>query len=411
MTLIIHDARVVTGKPGASAIDCATVVIDDGVITSVTPACAQGGAPDATIRENNQVINAQGRVLMPAFVDAHTHACWAGDRLDEWEAKCRAARAGAGAGDYLRILKSGGGIMATVRAVRQATQEELTASLQQRLHNMLHQGATTIEIKSGYGLTTRDECKMLRAIADAAREFPGTVVPTALLGHAVDPDQPDFFDRTINETLPAVSTEFPSVAIDAYCEDGAWPVEQCERLFRKAIELGHPVRVHADQFHALGMTQLAIDLGARSIDHLEATPLEPLQALARSSAFGVMLPVSGFHLDDRYANGRAFLDAGGKLVIATNCNPGSAPTTSMPFVIALAARKLGLAASEAIAACTSQAAALLNMPDRGVLAPGKRADVILLEHTDERRLAHTLGGDPVDVVVCSGQVVKDRDAA
>lgn len=392
--LLIRSARLCTLSEGdiprrgaamreLSVIDRGDVLVSGGVIAGVgTSLAAPAGAG---------VIDAQGRVCVPGFVDAHTHALWAGDRLDEVDLKQRGAT-------YLDILKAGGGIMSTVRAVRAASQAELATNLRRRLDVALREGTTTMEVKSGYGLTTRDELKSLRAIRDASEGFPGTIVPTALIAHCIDCDQPDFVETTINETLPAVHEEFPQVAIDAYCEEGAWSFEDCRRLFDRAMELGHPCRVHADQFNSLGMTRWAAEQGFVSVDHLEATTPEDLEFLARSNTFGVMLPCSGFQVDDRYADGRAFVDAGGTPVIATNCNPGSAPTSSMPFAIALATRKLGLTVNEALAACTVNAAKLLGLDDRGVIAPGKRADMILLRHTDERMLAYEFGGNPVDEV-------------
>jgi imidazolonepropionase len=300
-------------------------------------------------------------------------------------------------------LRAGGGILATVRAVRAASEAELADNLLARLAVMLREGTATVEVKSGYGLTTADELKMLRAIGAAARQFPGTVVPTALLGHAIDPEAPHFVDTVVEETLPAVHAEHPGIAIDAYCEEGAWSLADCRRLFEAARALGHPLRLHAEQFNRQGGLQLGLALGARSVDHLEASTPADLEALARSETFGVMLPASGFHLDGRYANARAFLDGGGKLVLASNCNPGSSPTSSMPFVIALAVRELGLGVGEAIAATTSAPAALLDLPDRGRIAPGARADLVLLRHRDERLLGYEIGGNPVDLVVCAGR--------
>jgi imidazolonepropionase len=377
----IINARVVpmAGEP----IPLATVRTEDGVIEAIEPQERAVRAPGA--------VDAAGRALLPAFVDCHTHALWAGERLDEFDLKLKGAT-------YLEILRAGGGIMSTVRAVREASEDELARSLVERLRVMRGEGTLTVEVKSGYGLTTESELKMLRAITragDEARSFGVTVMPTALIAHAVDPDQPDFIERTITETLDAVHAEFPKVAIDAYCEEGAWSFDDCKRLFDRAMELGHPCRVHADQFNSLGMTPWAAERGFVSVDHLEATTLEELELLARSDTFGVMLPCSGFQVDDRYADGRAFVDAGGLPVIATNCNPGSAPTSSMPFAVALATRKLGLTVNEALAACTVNAARVLGLDDRGVIAPGKRADMILLRHTDERMLAYEFGGNPV----------------
>ncbi len=392
--LLLKDARVVT-MTGEGTLERASVLVIGDAIRAV--------APDLEAPAGTRVIDVRGRVVMPGFVDGHTHALWAGDRLDEFEA----LRAGA---SYVETLKSGGGIMSTVRSVRKASREELAASLGARLSDMLRSGTTTVEVKSGYGLSTTDELKSLGAIADAAGGFPGTVVPTALLGHAVDPDVPEFVERTVAETLPAVSDAHPGITIDAYCEPAAWSLDACERLFQAAEERGHPFRVHADQFTSLGMTEWAAGHGAVSVDHLEASSRATLDVLAASRSFGVLLPLCGLHLDDRYADGRAFVDACGnpeRVVVATNYNPGSAPGYSMPLVVALATRKLGLTVDEALRACTLNAARMLGFGDRGAVTPGARADLVVLRHRDERELAWALGGDPVEVVVCGGRVTRE----
>jgi imidazolonepropionase len=395
LTLFVRNARVVVGD-GSAAVPATNVRVVGTTIAAI--------APELEPEAGDTVLEAEGRVLMPGFVDAHTHALWAGDRLDEFELKLRGA-------SYLDVLKAGGGIWSTVRSVRAATQAELARSLRGRLASMLELGTTTVEIKSGYGLSTEHELKMLRAIADAAQSFAGTVVPTALLGHALDPQDPDFVRRTIEETLPAVHAEFPGIAVDAYCEKGAWSVDDCRRLLESAARLGHPLRLHVDQFNQLGGSELALELGARSLDHLEATTPESLQRIASSGAFGVMLPAGCFHLGTPYANGRAFVDAGGKLVLATNFNPGSSPTPSIPFVLALAVRKLGLTMSEAVTAATSNAAQLLALPDRGELREGQRADLLLLRHRDERQLVFELGTSPVASVICAGKLLGEPATA
>lgn len=402
-TILIRSARVLTltgdsprrgsamGELGV--IEGGDVLVRDGIIDRV------GAGLDAPA--GARTIEADGRVLMPGFVDCHTHACWAGDRLDEWELKQRGV-------SYLEILHRGGGIMSTVRSVRAASEDALVERLAERLEWMLREGTTTVEIKSGYGLDTATELKMLRAITRAGRDWAGTVVPTACIGHAIDPEAGDagaFVERTIRETLSAVHEAFPGVTIDAYCEQGAWSLADTVRLFEAALEHGHPVRVHADQFHALGMVEEAVRLGAVSVDHLEATESASLVNLARSGTFGVMLPCSGFHLDGRYANGRAFVDAGGALAIATNCNPGSAPCASVPMAVALAVRNLRLTAAEAIAAVTTNAASLLGFTDRGRIEPGARADLVLLRWRDERQLGFEFGGSPADLVLCNGRIV------
>lgn len=390
MTLLIRGARVVTCDVERPSLD-GDVRVEAGVVAELGPSLEP--------RAGEAVLDAGGRVLLPGFVDAHTHAMFAGDRLHEFELALEGK-------SYLEILAAGGGILSTVRAVRQSTEAELRDGLLRRLRHVLAEGTTSIEVKSGYGLSTEAELKMLRAIRAAQKSFPGTLVATALLGHALDPAEPRFIDRVVEETLPAVHAEFPEVAIDAFCERGAWSVEDCRRLFERARELGHPLRLHTDQFTAMGGVELAIELGAVSVDHLEAATTRSLTLIAQSETFGVMLPVSGFHTDQRYGNGRAFVDAGGRLVLASNYNPGSSPCSSLPFVIALAVRQLGVSVGEAIQACTSTAAALLGLRDRGKLTPGARADLVLLRHTDERMLGFELGGNPVERVWVAGQAVE-----
>lgn len=398
MPHLIRNARILTLAAGArprrgkdladlGVIPNGEVLVTDGKIAAVG---AKVEAP-----AGSETIDANGRVLMPGFVDCHTHACWAGDRIDEWQKKLSGV-------PYLEILKAGGGIHSTVRAVREATQKQLAASLKERLGAMLRDGTTTVEIKSGYGLNTEAELKMLRAIRRAAGEWPGTVVSTALLGHAFEGDLDDYARMVVKDMLPEVAKEFPGITVDAFCEEGAWSTEACVKLFEKARK-HHPIRVHADQFNSLGMTSEAIRMHARSVDHLEASKKEELKALAQSETFGVILPGTGFHTDGRYARGGFFVDAGGAIALATNCNPGSAPTHSMPFAIALAVRFCGLTVAEAISACTVNAAALLGLADRGTVAVGQRADLILLHHKDERQLAHELGGNPVAQVICAGE--------
>jgi len=441
-TLIIRNARIVSspGAPGSTVrgealgeldiTERADVTVSAGRITRITnrktgavtrkPEAAPAGATE---------IDAAGRVLMPGFVDCHTHACWAGSRLDEWDQKRRGV-------PYLKILEKGGGIMATVRAVRDTPFNDLVDLLLERVNRMLALGSTTIEVKSGYGLNTETELKMLRAVREAQKKFPGTLIPTALLGHAIDDSQPGFVGRVIRETLPAVAAEFPGIAVDAFVEKGAWSLDQALLLFARARDLHLPIRVHADQFTSLGMVPAAIRMGFRSVDHLEATTRADLDALAESDTFGVMLPACAFHLKTPYARGRHFVEEkraevtgpraegkassplgprpsnlgpssapGGKLCIATNYNPGSAPCPSMALIVALAVRYLGLSPQEALNAATANPAALLGLADRGRVAVGQRGDLLLLRESDERSVAFGFGDSPVQTVICGGRIV------
>ena len=375
-------------------VDHGWLLVRDGRIAEI----GSGEAP--RFPDSVDVVHADGRVLMPALVDCHTHACFAGDRSDEFEARLAGA-------DYLDILAAGGGIMSTVRAVREAPEELLADSLVARLERMARLGSGTVEVKSGYGLDPDSELKMLRAIAAAAERTPQIVVPTFLGAHALDADAADpasAVGRIIDEALPEAAASFPGIACDAYCEEGAWTLPDCRRLFERAAELGCPIRVHTDQFNPLGMTRLAIEMDARSVDHLEASTPEDLRAVAASQTIAVLLPVSGFTLDDRYADGRKLVDLGAAVAIASNFNPGSAPSPSVPFAIALACRKCGLRPAEAITAATWNAACVLGLQDEiGSLAVGKRADLILLDTRDERDLGLEVAGPGPDRVLIAGR--------
>lgn len=406
---LIRNARLHSDTPGEPLAD---IVLRGGVIAEVRRVVA-GAAPAAP---TGDATDAAGRVVLPGFVDCHTHACWfdpdgihGSHRLDEWELRRRGT-------PYLDILRAGGGIMATVRAVRGATRRQLADQLGERLAVLRGNGTTTVEVKSGYGLSTDGEIKMLRAIHDQPGVGASEIVATALLGHAIDPDVPRdvFVRRTIAETLDAVHAEFPGITIDAYCEEGAWSPEECEALFRRANSLGHPLRVHVDQFHSLGFTPRAVALGARSVDHLEASTRADLESIARAAPradgqgpFAVALPACGYHLDGRYANLAALAAACPERVcIATNLNPGSAPCYSMAPVIALAVQHCGLSVAQAIAAATANPARLLGLSDRGEIAPGKRADLVLLNCTDARSLAFTSGINRAATVWQRGHLAK-----
>lgn len=405
MLTLIRNARVLTlagerPRRGPSMRDLgvivrADVLLEDDTISAVAP--SDPGI--RLLRAADVEIDAKGRVLMPSLVDCHTHACWAGSRIDEWERKLAGAT-------YLEILQAGGGIMSTVRATRAATEDQLVSSLSARLARMLAFGTTTVEVKSGYGLSAEHELKMLRAIRRAAESYPGTVVPTALIAHAIDHDQPGFVDTTIHDTLDAVHAEFPGIALDAYCEKGAWSLTDCARLFERARYLGHPIRVHTNQFNSLGMVEHAAAIGAVSCDHLETMTDAEIRAIGASPSMGVMLPAACLHLGSAYANARRMIDAGAAIALATNCNPGSAPTESMPLAMAMGVRGCGMTPAEAIVAATLNAACVLGLGDRGQVAPGQRADLVLLADTDERAIVYELGGSPISHVFVGGKLVR-----
>ena len=404
--IALVDARVLTlapegrtpGRPrrgnmlaDLGVIDRGWVLVRNGRIEKV----GQGQAP--RFDPDTEVMDAQGRVVMPAFVDSHTHACFVGDRNDEFEARLAGA-------SYLEILAAGGGIMSTVRSIRTASVSELTEALRLRLQQTARLGTGTIEVKSGYGLDTASELKMLEAIAVVAADAPQTVVPTFLGAHALDADRSnpaDGVEEIIDRTLPAAVEAHPGIACDAYCEESAWSLEDCRRLFEAASRRGCPIRVHTDQFNSLGMTGLAIEMGARSVDHLEATSPEDIERLAASETIGVLLPNSGFCLDDRYAPGRTLVDAGAAIAVASNFNPGSAQSPSLPFAMSLACRKCRLTPAESITAATFNAACVLGLQHEvGSIESGKRADLLMLDTPDERALAVEVAGPgPIGVML------------
>ena len=402
-TIAIENARIVTCVPPADggalrggAMDALRVVERGHVLVERGRIAGMGDGP-AVSRAVSMRIDARGRVLMPAAVDCHTHACWAGDRFGEWEMK----RAGA---SYLDILKAGGGILSTVAAVRAAPREALASQLAERLAEMRATGTGAAEVKTGYGLDAATELKMLEAILAVRAVWPAPVVPTLLLGHAVDKENP----RQVEDMcalLERAADLAPGAAVDAYCEDGAWSVAMCRELFAKARRLGFAVRIHADQFNPLGGLELALELGARSVDHLEASTPAGIAALAASRAVGVALPACGFALDGRFADGRGLIDRGGALAVASNWNPGSAPSPSVRFAAALASRHMRLTAREAIAAVTWNAACVLGIQgETGAIAPGMRADLQLLPHRDERAFVHEVAGPGPDLTVLGGDL-------
>ncbi len=361
-----------------------------------------GDAPDSwKLYAGERRVDAKGRVVMPAFVDCHTHACWAGDRYDEAAMKI-AGR------EYLDILASGGGIMSTVRAVRASSTEALANDLDARLRRMRLKGTGTVEVKSGYGLSVDSEMRMLEAITQVAardQEWMPRLVPTFLGAHAIPSDDPNWVDAC-TQMLAQVVERFGPLQCDAYCERGAWSPSQCAQLFATARAYGMPCSVHVDQFHALGFLSQAIALGVRSVAHLEASTASELERAAQSEAVGIFLPGSGLHVDLRFANARRFLAQGGALAIATNCNPGSSPIYSMPLIIALATRFLQLTYGESLCAATWNAAAALGLESEcGALVEGYRGDLLLLPTRDERALAHEYEGADPHLVLLGGREV------
>jgi imidazolonepropionase len=336
-------------------------------------------------------LDGRGRSAVPGLVDCHTHACFVGDRAAEFELRSRGA-------SYEELHAAGGGILSTVRATRAAGEEALAAAVDRHRSWMLAHGTTTFEAKSGYGLDRETELAMLRAVRRAGG------IPTWLGAHAVPPEFQDadaYLDFALEEVLPEAAQL--AEATDVFVEQGAFDVVQARRYLEACRDAGLALRLHADQFTEAGGVGLAVELGARSVDHLEATEPGGVRILAASDVAAVLLPVAALFLDRPMPPARDLVDAGAVVALATDFNPGSAYCESLPIVCALACTKLQLAPAEALAACTVNAAHVLRRADRlGRVAPGYAADLVLLETPDWRHLAYHLGGDVVAAVVKDG---------
>ena len=338
-------------------------------------------------------LDGRGRCAIPGLVDCHTHPAFGGDRVDEFSLR-------AGGASYEELHAAGGGIQSTVRATRAAGADGLRAAVDRHRGWMLAQGTTTFEGKSGYGLDRETELASLRAVRAAGG------VPTWLGAHAVPPEfegDPDaYLDFALAEVLPEAAKL--AEAADVFLERGAFDAAQARRYLEACRAAGLALRLHGDQFTESGAVPLAIELGARSVDHLEATGAEGVRLLAASDVAAVVLPASALFLGRPMPPARALVDAGAALALATDFNPGSAFCESLPLCCSLAATQLKLSPAEALSACTVNAAHVLGRADRlGRLAPGYRADVVLLATPDWRYLAYHLSGRIVDAVVLAGQ--------
>jgi imidazolonepropionase len=421
--LIIHSASqllTLRGGPqrGSSLgtlhiIEDGALAIKDGIIAGVGKSLEIENSFDA-----DEVLDARGRVLLPGFVDPHTHLIWAGDRAGEFELRVRGA-------SYMEIMAAGGGIASTVEATRSANLDELVQLGGARAQTMFEYGTTTAESKSGYGLDLSTELRMLEAILKIDEHGPIELTPTFLGAHALPPelgDDPEsgyerYTNSIVEEMLSGVFTwwnerhpDVPLPFVDVFCEDGAFTLEQSRRILEKAKDLGFPLKIHADEFVGLGGTLMAVELGAISADHLVDTPEEDILALGKSGTVAVALPCTPFGLAEHaYTPADKFLAADGILAIATDLNPGTAWCESMQFAIALACRYMQLTPGQAIAAGTINAAAAIGRENRiGSLEVGKQADVLILDAADYGHLGYRFGTNLVASVVKKG-VVYSRD--
>ena len=370
-----------------NVIEDAFVLVRDGAFEAVG---RMGDLP--RLEGDVEEVDGYGLSAIPGLVDCHTHPAFAGDRANEFALR-------AGGATYEELLAAGGGILSTRRATRAAGAAELREIVARHRDAMLTHGTTTFEGKSGYGLDHDTELAQLEAVRAAGG------VPTWLGAHAVPPEQPDadtYIDWAIEHVLPEAAEI--AVAADVFVERGTFDVEQARRYLIACRAAGLALRIHGDQLSEMGAVPLAVELGARSIDHLEATGPEGVAELAASNVVAVMLPVAALYLGRPMPRGRALVDAGAAIALATDFNPGSSFTTSLPLVCSLACTKLHLSPAEALGAVTANAAHVLGQGSRtGRLAPGLAADVVLLDAPDWRYLAYHLGHDHVAAVVVGGE--------
>jgi imidazolonepropionase len=389
-----HQGEALRGRAlgAVEVVEHAHVLVgEEGTIESVGP---MRELPE--IEGDVEEVDGTGLSAIPGLIDCHTHPAFAGDRAYEFALR-------AGGATYEELLAAGGGILSTTRATRAAGAAALGEIVARHRDAMLAHGTTTFEGKSGYGLDRDTELAQLEAIVAAGG------LPTWLGAHAVPPEQPDadaYVDWAIAEVLPAAAAL--ATAADVFVERGAFGIEPARRYLRACGDAGLVLRLHGDQLSEIGAVPLAIELGARSVDHLEATGPEGVMALARSDVAAVLLPVAALYLARPMPPARALVDQGALVALATDFNPGSAFCESLPVVATLACTQLQLTPEEALGALTVNAAHVLGLPDRGRLAPGLRADIVLLDAPDWRHLAYHLAGDFVHTVVRAGRVVVSR---
>jgi imidazolonepropionase len=357
-----------------------------------------GGNERDTLR-----IDAGGKVVLPGFIDSHTHLLFAGSRVDEFEQRLRGA-------SYAEISARGGGILSTVQRVRHASKEQLKELARPRLQRMLQFGVTTVEVKSGYGLTPADEIKCLEAIVELNGEGPWELVPTFLGAHAVPPeyrhDREGYLRSLCQDMLPEIARQGLAEFCDVFCETGVFSVAESRRILTRARDLGLRLKLHADELSPLGGAELAAEVGAVSADHLLCITETGIDALAASGTVATLLPGTAFFLGVDYAPARRLIERGVSVALASDCNPGTCMTENLPLIGSMACTQMGMLPGEVVTALTRNAAAALARGDRlGSLTPGKQGDVIVCNVSDYRDIFYHFGINHVECVLKRGRVV------
>jgi imidazolonepropionase len=411
--IVIHAAELATSR-GRQArcgqamndlhiVPDGAVRIEKGIITAVGTTDEILAAVDS---QAFTVIDASGRAVLPGFVDSHTHFVFGGYRADEFAWRLQGM-------SYMEIMSRGGGIVSTVAATRQADLETLVQGGRRRLDSMLSFGVTTVEGKSGYGLDRDTELRQLKAMALLKQEHPVDIVPTFLGAHAVPKDYPGgaeaYLDFVITNVLPAVVEDGLAEFCDIFCEDNVFSVGQSRRLLTRAGKMDLKLTLHADEIVPLGGTELAVELGAISADHLLHASDAGIQGMADSGVVATLLPMTAFSLKESYARARTMIDRGCAVALATDLNPGSCFSNSLPLLVALATLYMGMTPEEALTAITLNGAAAVDRADRvGSLEPGKQGDVVILEYPSYRFMPYHIGVNTVEKVIKHGNLVFDK---
>ena len=385
-------------------IEDAAVLCSAGKIISV--GATKDASRDSWIKKNRrsiQEVDCTGRVVLPGFVDSHTHPVFAAPRLVDFEKGIEGA-------SYEEIAAAGGGIRSSIAAVRAASRKQLAEVIGNALNRMLAQGTTTVEAKSGYGLNTEAELKSLEAIRDAAARWPGTVIPTLLGAHVVPPefkaDPKSYVSEVINKMIPQAAERGLAQFVDIFCERGAFSSEDAEQIFETATRHGLGTRAHVCQLTAAALNPL-LRFDPASLDHMDHVQEVDIPLLAKTNTIATLLPGANFFLGlAKYPEARKLIDNGVAVALATDYNPGTSPTTSMSFVLSLACTHMKMSPAEAIAAATINGACALRLQDRkGSIEPGKDADLAIFDVDDYREIPYWIAANRCVGVVANGEVV------
>ena len=383
-------------------IEGAALTVTDGEISWVGKT---EELPEELISVNRTtIIDAEGKTVMPGIIEPHTHLVFGGSREDELAMRLQGH-------SYLEILQSGGGILSTVQATREATDAQLKEAALKHLQQLMQQGITTLEAKSGYGLTVEDELRCLQLINELDEECWVDIIPTFLGAHALPPEysdsREDYLQLVIDEMIPGVQERELASFCDVFCEEGVFSVEESRRVLEAARKAGLGLKVHADEIVALGGAQLAAEMGAISAEHLLQISEEGIEALAREKVVAVLLPATAFYLmKGKYAPARKMIEAGVPVALSTDFNPGSSPLASPWLVMGLAAMKMKMTPEEIITACTINSAHALGLSeDRGSLEVGKKGDLLVLNLPTYRQLPYFFGTSWAETVIKEGNVI------